>query len=199
MPSTGRRAVFHYKKKNRTGLGQLHRRTARLHLAKEAIEQHCKWLRSKARRGTTTCTARTKWGWGLNPEAMVEDDEHLQRNVALLRHRINGNAIPRNVHIYPSRNCTYTLDKRRIFVCVRDTAGALLPGQMRARAPRPARDCAVQHVLLHEFAHVVNRESVGHDNRFRAVLRRLHAAVTGTNPPCPDRVPPQYNAHCRRR
>lgn len=83
----------------------------------------------------------------------------------------------RHVHAYPSRSCTYTLVKRRIFVRVRDAAGVRLP------------PCAVRHVLLHELAHVLN-PTVGHDEGFRRVLRRLSDSVAAL---CASRVPRDWN------
>lgn len=82
---------------------------------------------------------------------MIEDDRHLQRNWQTVIRGMctDAQAQAARVHVYPSRTCTYTIDKRRIFVCVRDESTTeVLP------------DCVIQHVLLHEAAHVLNERLI---------------------------------------
>lgn len=135
--------------------------------------------------------------WYTDLRAMAEDDARLvaltdrarRRLCPDLRRRLAG------VHVYPSRGCTYTLDKRRVFVSVRDEAG------------RPLPDCALLHVLLHELAHVANVGGRDHDPGFHRVLDRMRACVSeragpggdGDAAPCPERLPLTYNAPCRAR
>lgn len=128
--------------------------------------------------------------WYDNLDRMAEDDAHLARLVRAARAELCPQARRRvrHVHIYPSLGCTYTLDKRRIFVAVRDPeTGRRLP------------DCAIRHVLRHEMAHAASPSSSGHDHRFRHTLRRLDvcAGEADAPPACPDALPPTYNAACR--
>ena len=50
----------------------------------------------------------------------------------------------RGIHVYPSRVCSYTLAKERVFIKVRDDQNNFIP------------ECALRHVLLHELAHTIN-------------------------------------------
>ncbi len=72
---------------------------------------------------------------------MEGDDAFLQDVCARLRTDLPAETRARTtaVHVYPSRRCTYTLDKRRIFVRVRDERGNLLP------------ECVLREVVLHEL------------------------------------------------
>ena len=121
---------------------------------------------------------------------MARDDVYLQRVWAHVRNALCPELRARAaaVHVYPARGCTYAVDKRRIFAAVvTDDGGERL-------AP-----CALAHVLLHELAHVLNLEDVGHGAAFRATVARIDACLgaTTTVAACPDRVPPDYNAACR--
>lgn len=80
------------------------------------------------------------------------------------------------INVYPSQKCTYTLDKKRIFVRVRDEHGNKL------------KDCAVFHILLHELAHTVN-DGVGHNPGFYQWLKWLERGV----PQCPGHIPAGFN------
>lgn len=120
---------------------------------------------------------------------MLEDDRHVQRNwQAVLRGLCAGaRARAAHVHVYPSQTCTYTIDKRRIFVCVRPPGTtAVLP------------DCVIQHVLLHEAAHVLNDRGRGHDGRFHRILDKMRDCADGRTVVCPGEVPVDYNTACRR-
>lgn len=63
--------------------------------------------------------------WYDDIAAMRRDDRRLQAIVASVldklcpetRQRVRG------LHFYPSLSCTYTLNKKRIFVCLYDAAG----------------------------------------------------------------------------
>ena len=94
----------------------------------------------------------------------------------------------RSVHVYPSLQCSYSLDnlmhmkkssfrsyatnhKRRIFVRMRNDVG------------EPYADCVLLHVLLHEIAHVVNQRGFGHDAKFQRIqapMSQLHRHVHDT-------------------
>lgn len=128
--------------------------------------------------------------WFDDPDEMAREDVHLQRIVRALASRLCPRARRRleTVHVYPSRSCTYTLDKRRVFVCCRDARGDRLP------------DCAVEWVLMHELAHVLNARSVGHDAPFQRTLDRLTTRCLKRpaegGGPCAARVPGDYNRTC---
>lgn len=116
--------------------------------------------------------------WYDDVEAMEGDDAYLNAIVDRLIAELSSEARKRvaGVHIYPSRQCTYTINKQRIFVRVRDPAGDPYP------------ECVIRHVLLHELAHVVN-PTVGHDPGFRQWLRWLR----GQAPACAEAVPLDFN------
>lgn len=135
--------------------------------------------------------------WYADLDAMSSDDAYLQRNLSDLISRLCPEAqrMLVNIHVYPSKQCTYTVDKRRIFVCPRnESTGALLS------------DCALQHVILHELAHVLNRHSIGHDAAFQATMYDLESCLkqadthnnTNGKQPCPLEVPTDYNSLCRK-
>lgn len=110
---------------------------------------------------------------------MAADDAVLQRIYATLRADLTpeARARTRTVHVYPSRRCSYTIAKERVFVKVRRDGGYL-------------PECTIRHVLLHELAHTIN-PTHGHDRWFHSWLRWLRR--DGAVPSCPDRVPPDYN------
>lgn len=116
--------------------------------------------------------------WYTDAALMEADDRHLQRVYRRLLATARCGRGLRRVHVYPSTRCTYTLDKRRIFVRVRDATGQRFP------------DCVLRYVLLHELAHVANTATIGHDATFQGALEALERC-TGTT--CPDRVPENYN------
>ena len=119
--------------------------------------------------------------WYEDLDEMARDDAVLQRVYAALRADLSADARARTraVHVYPSRRCTYTIAKQRVFVKVRDDAtGAYLP------------ECVVRHVLLHELAHTIN-PTHGHDSTFHRWMRWLRR--DGAVPACGDRVPRGYN------
>lgn len=122
--------------------------------------------------------------WYDDLAAMRADDRHLQRVYRRLRRRLRASgacaqstAALRHVHVYPSKTCTYTINKRRIFVRMRDAAGAAFP------------DCVLHHVLLHEVAHVLN-DHVGHTDAFRRILDGLSEC---TDDRCRHDVPADFN------
>lgn len=123
--------------------------------------------------------------WYDDMAEMQADDAHLQTLYwDLLSHLLSQkgclvDASPlRQVHAYPSRTCTYTINKQRIFVRMRDESG------------NRYADCVVRHVLLHEIAHVLNRFSTGHDDRFDTVMGLVAGCTQGH---CPYDVPHGFN------
>lgn len=118
--------------------------------------------------------------WYDDMDEMVRDDAALQRIYRSLRTGLTAEARHRTnrVHVYPSRRCSYTIAKRRIFIKVRDDAGRRIP------------DCVLRHVILHELAHTLN-ETRGHDEGFRRWMRWLQRG--GNVDSCAERVPKRYN------
>lgn len=130
--------------------------------------------------------------WYDDLNVMLTDDIHLQRNVKVLKDRLCSEAQERlrDVHVYPSQRCTYTVDKRRVFVCPRDAFGAMLS------------DCALQHVIMHEFAHVLNHQSIGHGVAFERTMKELGDCLeknASDVSPCPEGVPKDYNVRCSKK
>lgn len=60
--------------------------------------------------------------WYDDMDEMQKDDEYLQRIYADLRTKLTpeNQKLTTDVHVYPSKKCTYTLDKARIFVRTRE-------------------------------------------------------------------------------
>lgn len=104
---------------------------------------------------------------------MQQDDAYLQRVYDSLRTLLPAWAqdATADVHAYPSLTCTYTIEKHRIFVRVRDDKGVRFP------------ECVLRHVMLHELAHVLNTRSTGHDEAFRAMMKRLLSAEVSASRP----------------
>lgn len=147
--------------------------------------------------------------WYRDLGQMQRDDGRLQalfhRLVEdLAAHGCTGMQKKTSVHVYPSRSCTYTINKRRVFVppaararwCaagrprMRDDAGRPCPGRRRPPAARrPHPDCVLQYVLLHELAHVLN-DSLGHDPAFQNLLTTLTRCHRGA---CQQDVPVDFN------
>lgn len=122
--------------------------------------------------------------WYTDHRALAADHAYLQDVYARLRRDLGPAArrATRRVHAYPSRGCTYTLNKERVYVSVVDpTTGGRVP------------ECILRHVLLHELAHVLNTTEHGHGARWRRLFAWLqrHAGVQHTL--CPERVPAGFN------
>ena len=131
--------------------------------------------------------------WYDDIQEMQDDDTYLQKIYNELRTMLSEEAANRtqHVHVYPSKKCTYTLDKCRVFVRVwfhfslwdkknqmpiRDDDGKYLPV------------CAIHHILLHELAHTVN-ENIGHTLSFWNWMRKLGKGIDV----CPNLVPKNFN------
>lgn len=61
---------------------------------------------------------------------------------------------------------SYTIDKHKIYLCLRDEMGELYPKNM------------LVYVLCHEYAHVLNKQSIGHDESFNEVFAKVLARAT---------------------
>ena len=120
--------------------------------------------------------------WYTDLEAIAQDETALQRVYSSLRADLSTEARERtsHVHVYPSRRCSYTIAKERIFIRVRAPDGTLLP------------DCVIRHVLLHELAHTLNITQ-GHDASFRSSLEWIQQDGGRRVSSCADRVPAGYN------
>jgi hypothetical protein len=124
---------------------------------------------------------------------MKADDAFLQTIYAEVRRDLAPATARRirHIHVYPSRRCSYTISKQRIFLRTRDDSGKQLPacvlyGHLKLKKVR----CPpLRHVLLHELAHVMNRTH-GHDGGFRSWFSWLLRQSPKT---CPHRVPTGYN------
>ena len=64
----------------------------------------------------------------------------------------------RSVHLYPSRMCSYTLAKQRVFIKVRDHRCSCVVTPTVDVDPQGQfiPDCVLRHVILHELAHTIN-------------------------------------------
>ncbi len=120
--------------------------------------------------------------WYDDITEMERDDAYLQTIYDKLWSELSLDARRRidSVHVYPSRRCTYTIGKQRIFIRVRDPRDnvSLIP------------ECALRHVLLHELAHVIN-PTIGHDRGFRGWFNWLRSFVVPKT--CGDAVPVDFN------
>ena len=67
-----------------------------------------------------------------------------------------------NTPVFVDANCSYTVDKSKVFIKVADRlTGKWFPS------------CVVEQVILHEFAHVLDKKSVGHDAAFEKTLASI--------------------------
>lgn len=119
--------------------------------------------------------------WYTDLDTMYQEDAYLQSVYRALQKDMPSvlRSCIRDVHVYPSLRCTYTIAKRRIFVRVRDDRGEYVP------------PCAIRHILIHEIAHVVNR-TIGHDQSFDEWVRWIQKSPAGRGE-CPRNIPPQFN------
>ena len=117
--------------------------------------------------------------WYNNLTEMQEDDAYLQDVYATLRGELSPEAQERthSIHVYPSKRCSYTIGKERVFVRVRDDNGNFVS------------ECALRYILLHELAHTVN-PTEGHDSSFRSWMRWV---MQGVGDACPDQIPTDFN------
>lgn len=141
-----------------------------------ADEEEPTWYRKQA---ASSCSRRETPDHDV--ERMKMDDRHLQPLYADIRKQLSrcARVTLHDVHAYPSMRCTYTLDKRRVFVRMRDDHGERFA------------DCIVRYVLVHELAHVLNA-TTGHDESFRRLLRRLEQCAR-RHPMCPENVAEDFN------
>ena len=118
--------------------------------------------------------------WYTDMRAMQEDDAFLQKVYRNLRRDLTPEALRKTqtVHVYPSKKCSYTIAKERIFLKVRDDEGNFVP------------ECILRHVLLHELAHTIN-PTEGHDSSFRGWLQWI--GQNGNVAACPEDVPRNFN------
>ena len=60
--------------------------------------------------------------------------------------------------------CSYTVDKEKVFIKVYDSD-----------AKSFFSTCVLEQVILHELAHVIDKDSVGHDDAFTETLKHITA------------------------
>lgn len=66
----------------------------------------------------------------------------------------------KNVRLYKG-NKSYTINKERIYLCLKDEHGDYYPMNM------------LIYVLLHEFSHFINKEDIGHTPKFHAIFEDI--------------------------
>lgn len=71
----------------------------------------------------------------------------------------------KNVNLYKGDK-SYTLNKEKIYLCLRDENGEYYP------------DNTLMHVLLHEYAHFLNKKDIGHTENFHRIFEELIEKAT---------------------
>lgn len=66
----------------------------------------------------------------------------------------------KNLKLYKG-NKSYTINKDKIYLCLRDEKGEYYPTNM------------LVYVLLHEFAHYLNKDDIGHTEKFHKIFEDL--------------------------
>lgn len=69
----------------------------------------------------------------------------------------------RKVRLFENSS-TFTLNKSKIYVCVKDST-----------TQRPYDDNTMVYVILHELAHALNEDDIGHSDAYRRIFTRLLA------------------------
>ncbi len=64
-------------------------------------------------------------------------------------------------------NKSYTINKQKIFICLKDENGDYYPINM------------LLHVLIHEIAHILNTKDIGHTPEFHRIFDELLEKATG--------------------
>lgn len=66
----------------------------------------------------------------------------------------------KNLKLYKG-NKSYTINKKKIYLCLRDKNGEYYPINM------------LLYVLIHEFAHYLNKDDIGHTEKFHKIFEQL--------------------------
>jgi hypothetical protein len=100
-------------------------------------------------------------------ECMLEDDPHLQTIKSLLQEAFPNDEDIQNLKLYKGDK-SYTLNKEKVFLCMKDEKGDYYPTNM------------LVYVLLHEIAHVKNDE-IGHGEKFQQIFDVLLKQAKANN------------------
>lgn len=92
-----------------------------------------------------------------------EKDQQLQEDPVLLN--IKEMLVPihpavKDLKLYKGEK-SYTLNKEKIFICLKDENGNYYPTNM------------LVYVVLHELAHVINKNDIGHTENFMKIFDEL--------------------------
>jgi len=105
-------------------------------------------------------------------EHILQDDPMLYRLKDVL---LPVHPVVQDLKLYKGDK-SYTINKEKIFVCLKDENGDYYPLNM------------LVYVVLHEIAHLLNKEDIGHTEKFHAQFDELllRAAEVGSfNPSIP--------------
>jgi len=91
------------------------------------------------------------------------DEMHLKRDPIL--HKLRSLTSPlhpdiKKLKLYEGEK-SYTINKKKIYMCLKDQDGEYYPMNQ------------LVYVFLHEFAHYINKEDVGHTQTFHDIFEKL--------------------------
>ena len=90
-------------------------------------------------------------------EHHLQDDPKLYQLKELLHH---VHPVVKDLKLYKGKK-SYTLNKEKIFLCLHDENGEYYPNNH------------LLYVLMHELAHLLNKDDIGHTERFYEEFNKL--------------------------
>jgi len=91
------------------------------------------------------------------------DEIHLKNDPILYKLRTMTSPLHpeiKNLKLYKGEK-SYTINKKKIYMCLKDQDGEYYPMNQ------------LVYVFLHEFAHYINKEDVGHTQTFHDIFEKL--------------------------